>query len=289
MIEENGKKRKTVGVALSGGFVRGAAAIGVLEVLRLNNIPIDMISGCSAGSGIAGAFCNGKLEDIKHRLINSSRKEYFNIVVEPTLPREGFLKGQKTRKFFKEYVGDGDFKDFDIPLFITATDIKTLQPVVLNEGKVYEAIQASIGVPGFWTPVKHKDMVLIDGGHFNQIPSQALYDNGADYVIAIDSSRTPNIFTRTLAKLHKMIGVEKLEDKIYTKDPKIFELARRSIYLSASKINNFYHTSYNYDALIKPSLSGYKRYQVKKVRDIVEEGRKATEKVIPQIKKDLGL
>lgn len=286
----NSQPRKKVGLALSGGFVRATAAIGVIEVLRLHNIPIDMISGCSAGSGIAGAYVNGQLEAIKHRLINTNRRDYFHTIIEPTMPKEGLLKGQRTREFFKLYVGDKDFKDLETPLFVTATDLNTLSPVVINTGKIHHAIQASVGVPGLWMPVKWNGMILSDGGNFYQIPSAPLYDNGADYVIALDTTKPPNFIIRSLSALYQKYGKDKkLENKIFTDNRHVMELVKRAVYLATVRIENFYHSSYRYDILIQPKVSRFKRWHVKKVRDIIEEGRKAAEEAVPQIKKDLGI
>ena len=96
---------KRIGLAIGGGFIRSAAAIGVLEVLEENKIPIHLLSGCSAGSGIAAAYTAGNLSALKKRLLEPAR-EYWKIIFEPTMPRQGLLKGQRTRKFFQEFVGE---------------------------------------------------------------------------------------------------------------------------------------------------------------------------------------
>ena len=51
--------RKRIGVALGGGVVRGMAHVGVLSVLKEANIPIDIVSGTSAGAIVAACFCSG--------------------------------------------------------------------------------------------------------------------------------------------------------------------------------------------------------------------------------------
>ena len=45
-----------LGVALGGGFARGLAHIGVLGVLEQNGIPLDCITGVSAGAIVAAAY-----------------------------------------------------------------------------------------------------------------------------------------------------------------------------------------------------------------------------------------
>ena len=48
-----------IGIALSGGGIKGAAHIGVLEALEEENIKIDYISGTSSGSIVATLYAVG--------------------------------------------------------------------------------------------------------------------------------------------------------------------------------------------------------------------------------------
>lgn len=287
------KKRKKVGLAISGGYIRPTAAIGVIEVLLENNIPIDMISGCSAGSAIAAAFATGSLEKMKERLSKGTRREYWQIIFEPTMPINGFLKGQRTLEFFKEFYGDNKFEDLEIPLYITATDLNTMQPVILEKGHIAEAVRACVSVPGLFVPPVFDGKILADGAHFNQIPSAVLYQKGADYVIAVDVSHVPNIATRTLAKIRKIAGGR---SAVFTPDqlkpienPSMYEVIRRALILSSTNIDNFYHHSYKFDIIIQPEITGVKRWSVSKVGHLIKKGRRAAKQAIPQIKQDLGL
>src|ERR1700756_3912270 len=48
-----------IGLALGGGFARGIAHAGVLEVFERYRIPIHCITGVSAGSIVASAYASG--------------------------------------------------------------------------------------------------------------------------------------------------------------------------------------------------------------------------------------
>jgi NTE family protein len=48
-----------VGLALGGGFARGFAHLGVLQVLEENQIPISCITGTSVGSILGAAYASG--------------------------------------------------------------------------------------------------------------------------------------------------------------------------------------------------------------------------------------
>lgn len=288
----NQPARKKVGLAISGGFIRATAAIGVIEVLEENNIPIDIISGCSSGAAIAAIYAAGTLPELKKRMIAGNRRDYWRIIFEPTLPKEGFLKGEKNQKFFEEFVGDKEFCDLNKKLMVALTDLVSMEEVIVDQGKISEVMRAAVTVPGIFVPIKKEGKILIDGGNFNMIPSKTLYQNGADYVMAVYVAKDPSLITRFLANFKKLSKRDKLIEQkkiVGQKDLNIIQLVGRAISLSLNQINNFYHHAYPYDILIRPQIEKVKRYQTNSVAYCVEEGRKAALKALPQIKRDLGL
>ena len=52
-------RRAGIGLALGGGFARGFAHLGVLQVLEQNHIPISHIAGTSVGSILGAAYASG--------------------------------------------------------------------------------------------------------------------------------------------------------------------------------------------------------------------------------------
>lgn len=48
-----------IGIALSGGGIRGVAHTGVLQALKDQNINVDIIGGTSAGSMVASLYAMG--------------------------------------------------------------------------------------------------------------------------------------------------------------------------------------------------------------------------------------
>ena len=285
------KPRKKVGLALSGGFIRTVASIGVIEVLEENGIVIDLVSGCSAGAAIAGCYAAGSLKELKDYMTGAPRKEWWDVIFEPTLPRQGLLKGERNRQFFEKFVGQKTFSETEKKLVMTVTDLDNIKELIIKEGQISKAIQACTAVPGLFVPLKWQGKTVIDGGNFNMIPSKVLYESGADYVIAVYLSRAPNPLTRLLSNFKRLM----INDEYIEKHPRagtdynIFELSWRAIRLSATQIKNFYHSSYPYDVLVTPCLTNVRRWQVGKLDYIISQGRKAALEALPQIKRDLSL
>ncbi len=174
---------KRIGLALSGGISRGPAHIGALNVLVQAGIPIDYVTGVSAGSIVGAVFCAGvPLEKMNDLAIQIGWRRVARLV----WPRRGFLSFKKLEWFLTELIGDVDFQQLKIPFAVVVTDLLSGEPVVLTEGRVATAVHASCAVPGFVEPVERDGRLLGDGGVSCNLPGKQVRALGADYVIGID-------------------------------------------------------------------------------------------------------
>ena len=179
-------ERKRVGLALASGGGRGVAHIGVLQVLLEHNIPIDLISGTSAGALVAAIYAAGTdltmLEKYVYTLLPKD-------ILDPTVvTRGGILSGNKVQELIRVLSHDLMVEDTKIPCFIGATDLESAQFHIFEHCKLHEAARASMAIPGVFTPVCVKGRWYIDGGTLQELPVQVLRDHGADVVIAVDLS-----------------------------------------------------------------------------------------------------
>jgi len=176
-------KRKRVGLALGGGVVRGLAHLGVLTVLEQAGIPIDIVSGTSAGSIIGATYCAGMdLDTIK---MYSMKLRWWH-VANPVWSSQGLVGFDRLKKWLTIKIGDLDFADLKIPYVVVATDLESGKPVRLYRGKLAPAVQASCSVPGLVKPVELAGRLLADGSLSDTVPVSILREMGADYVIGVD-------------------------------------------------------------------------------------------------------
>ncbi|QCX32232.1 patatin family protein [Caloramator sp. E03] len=177
------KERLKVGLALGSGASRGLAHIGVIETLLKYGITIDMVSGSSIGALIGSLYCcDIDFKYVKALFKQLPKKAYLDVSV----PRLGFIKGERIESILKLITKDCDFKDLKTPLSVVATDLKNKKEVIFTEGKVYEAVRASISVPGVFVPYFKDDMILVDGGVIERVPAKAVRKMGADIIIGVD-------------------------------------------------------------------------------------------------------
>lgn len=278
-----------VGIALSGGFIRATAQIGVLEVLQEAGVCIDLIAGCSFGATIAAAFASGRLTELRDELVLSPRRKYWQVILDGERSRYGLSHGKNVREFFAQFVV-ADFNQTKIPLFIAATDLASMREVIMSQGSIADAIQAAVAIPGFFAPVKRGEQLLVDGGNFNLIPSKPLYAAGCTYGIAVDVSNNPNIFTRTVANFRSLLDRRfALCQAGQCERLTITQAIHRTFILSARQIDNLYHQAYPYSIRIAPNLQGVKRWHFNAAGYCVEQGRIAAREALPAIRKALSL
>jgi NTE family protein len=181
-----------IGLALSGGGIRGFVHIGVLKVFEEENLPIDFISGTSMGGIIAASFASGipisEIEEIALRL--SHLRELMKLI-DLSPQRRGLLEGQKVHDFLARLFIDRTFDSLKIPLAIPAVDIIESREVVFTKGLLLPALMATTAVPGLFAPVKIGDCRFIDGGILNNLPVDCVRNLGATLVIAIDAQPDP--------------------------------------------------------------------------------------------------
>lgn len=275
-MESTGSRSKKVGLALSGGAARGIAHVGVLRVLQKEGIPIDMIAGTSAGAvmGAAYAWSQDTLRMSRDALDASWKK--MAPLIDPSLPRTGFIKGRKIQNMISRFIGGNiRFSDLKIPFACVATDIDTGEEVVIDSGSVPEALRASISIPGIFTLVKREGRYLVDGGLTTPVPVEVVRRMGADFIIAVNVN--PDVADRMSKTIQKRAATRK--------EPNIFQIMMQSIYITTYSLAR---TSLeNADIVIEPDVAYIGAGDFSKARELINRGRQAAQNAIPEIKRKL--
>lgn len=225
------RDKPILGLALSGGQLKAAAHIGVLEELERLGIQPDVIAGTSAGSLVGALYAHGYRTKQFHQILKSfpglklldfgfpvwssigslakSWLPKWTSSKIPTVPT-GLLRGRKLKRYIERLLSS---RRLQIPLYIVATDLVTGTPVVLSSENVEEraddafvklddipsAVTASCALPGIFTPVVMGKWVLIDGAMRHYVPVSVLETVGCDKIIAVNLYRLPEEYEpRTL-------------------------------------------------------------------------------------------
>ena len=211
-------ERPKIGLVLSGGGAKGAAHIGVLEVLEENRIPVDIVTGTSMGAYVGGMYAMGlSAKEVKQRTFETNwntgyidrasrndlslrrkkQNDTYQLHTDLGLDidgefksRPGAFQGQGLAVILRQLTNNlPALKTFDrlaIPYRSVATDITKVTPVVIGSGHLATAMQASMTVPGALKPVHLDNKLLVDGGVVNNMPVDVAKQLGADVIIAVD-------------------------------------------------------------------------------------------------------
>lgn len=171
-----------VGLALGGGFARGIAHIGVLRVLKENDIPVDIIAGTSVGALIAAAYASGStLEDMEYQGAATRFRDFGRW----TISRMGMASNERLEEFLRRFTLLRRFEEMKIPLGIVATDLLSGESVHFTKGELGPALRASCAYPGLFLPVEVGEHVLVDGFLTEAVPAECVRKMGADFVISV--------------------------------------------------------------------------------------------------------
>lgn len=174
--------RSGIGLALGGGFARGFAHLGVLQVLEDHQIPISHIAGTSVGSILGAAYASGAP---LARIIDSCRNLRFRDIARWRVSRLGLASNQRLGALIERVFSSRQFEDLRIPLAVVATDLSSGEPVVFTQGNLVDAIRASCAFPGLFEPVEIGTRCLADGGLVAPVPTHAARLLGAATVIGV--------------------------------------------------------------------------------------------------------
>ena len=170
-----------IGVALGSGSVRGFAHFGALRALERNGLPPDCIAGTSVGAAAAGLYALGlNPEEAADTFLRCAPTLF-----KPTLSTRGFLSMRALRKFLSGVSGDRRIEDLAMPLAIVGADIETLTEVVFRRGLLWQAVLASLAIPGIYPAQPMGQYTVVDGGVINPTPVGVVSDMGADIVIGV--------------------------------------------------------------------------------------------------------
>ena len=187
MTKGNNMKReaKTVSLVLGSGGARGLAHIGVIKWLEENNFEIKSIVGCSIGSLIGGVYAAGKLDQLEKWMLSIDKLDIATLL-DLSWGSGGIFKGDKIINTLIDLLEDIQIENLSIPFTAVAANIITEKEVWINTGSLFDAIRASVSLPLFFTPVKYKGNILIDGGVLNPVPIAPTFNDNTDLTIAVN-------------------------------------------------------------------------------------------------------
>ena len=181
------EKQSHIGIALSGGGVRGIAHLGVLRAMDEAGISPSAISGSSAGAIAGVMYAKGFAPDEILEIIIQTN--YFKFIW-PSVSWKGILKMDHITPLYEKYLEVNDFSSLRIPMTMAATDLHLGQTAYFSSGEIIRPLMASSCIPGMFEPILLDGRYYIDGGVLNNMPVEPLQDI-CDVIIGVNCNHLP--------------------------------------------------------------------------------------------------
>ena len=254
-------KKYPIGFALSGGFIKGFAQLGVMQALLEHDIKPDILSGVSAGA-LAGVFYADGNEP--HRVLDFFAGHKFQDLTKLVIPKVGLFELEEFIDFLKSNLKAKTMEELLIPLIITATDLDHGRSVQFYKGSIAERVAASCCMPVLFSPVKIEGTYYVDGGVLMNLPVSTI-QNVCNRVVAVNVSPL-------MANKYKM---------------NIVSIAMRS-YHFMFRANTFPERE-KADLLIEPyNLDGYSNTELEKAEKIFMQGYDVANTLLERLKESKG-
>ena len=276
-----------VTLALGGGGVKGYAHLGVMRALQAKGIKICSIAGTSIGGLMGALYAAGvDLDEARERLKVLDQSKLYT-----RRPGDGpsLIGMGGVIDVLKEPLGDLRFEDLPIPLAMTAVDIKSGQPIVLNRGSLIEAILATTAIPGIFPSRTWGDREVVDGGILNPVPVAVARSLAPRLpVVAVVLSPAMSNWTEErplpnlLAHIPLMSRVAKLR---FAQSIRLF---LRSIDITGSMLADLRLQIEKPEVIIRPIVHQIGLVDTVNIPELVDLGFQAAEAALPQLKRWSG-
>lgn len=277
-------RRPRLALVIGSGAVKCAAAIGLWRVLEREGIEVDMMVGCSGGALYTAALALGfEIDQVEHLTTKLwtrevTRERSWRSIASVLLPgmlgfdqRFGLIKDRALLRALEGAFGGRTFAESRVPLAVVATDLRSGDRVVLRDGRLVDAIRASISIPYVWPAWTVDDRPLVDGCLSDPLPIDVAIRDGADVVVAMGFEST---------------SVSRLDSAM-----------RYAFQLSAIHTNHLLRTSLAFCTLahhaeIVPVVPQFDRriglYSIRHIPAVIDAGEREAERQLPRLRQALA-
>jgi NTE family protein len=277
-----------ISVALGGGGARGYAHIGVLRRLEAEGYFIRAISGVSAGGIVAVAYAAGVTPDEMEATF--TKLDQSKLFARSSNEGPGLLGLSGAARLFEDLFGDCTFSDLRIPCAVVAVDLKECQEVVLNKGRLVDALLATIAVPGVFPPRQYGEMQLVDGAVLDPVPVSVARSLAPGLpVVAVVLDLDTNA-TRDLISLPLPVPVpaQLVERLTRTRVAQAFNIFLQSVDASSRALAEMRLQADHPEVIIRPNVNGIGLLDKVDIHKVILMGEESTGLVLPELQRTLA-
>lgn len=198
-------EKKRLGIALSGGGVKGVAHLGIFKALEEIGLRPELISGVSAGAIVGALYADGhKPEECRDFLNDSSYFQYVSIGLKTKL---GIASNDRLHTLLDSFLTAKTFEELQIPLVVNATELYEGKNTYFFRGPLVDKLVASSSFPIALTPTTIGDKMYVDGGIFCNLPASIIRERCNTLI---------GVHVNPIMTQHTINNIKDVAERIYT-------------------------------------------------------------------------
>lgn len=283
---------KTVSLVLGSGGARGLAHIGVIHALEEAGARIESVAGSSMGALVGGIYARGRLKAYEEWVCSLDRSDVLSFV-DWTFSGGGLIQGKKIIGKLDELVGNTNIEDLDMDFTAVAVDIDQGREMWLSRGSMFDAIRASIAIPGIFTPHRYRGRTMVDGGILNPVPVAPTLRCMTDLTIVVDvngpaTNRSPaqeeekadGETEGMLNRLREFVDGFRSDREPEKTQPGLLAVMMRSLDTMQTSLTRHHMAIFRPDLIIEVPKNACMVHEFHRARPMIDLGRKLAEEAL---------
>ena len=273
-------------VALGSGGTRGTAHIGVLRALEKSGFVIRAVAGTSIGSIVGALYASGRSPDEIEEIF--STVDQTKLYGWPLSDGPGILGVRGIYDLLKDNLGALNFQDLKIPFAAVAVDLNSNREIILEKGRIVDAVLGSCAVPGLFPPREFDGFRLIDGGTLDPIPVRAARGLVPGLpVIAVTLMSPLEMPSIPLGVISLPVSVANPIAEHFARlhITQAFRVFADSIDIASRQMAELRLSIDEPELVIRPDVNGINLLDKVNVKDLAKRGEDATRSILPNLHK----
>jgi NTE family protein len=257
----------------------------VIRRLEEEGFRVRGVAGTSFGGLIAVLYALGYSPDeIEERFASVDQSQFYG-----RAPNEGpALMGLAgVTRLLEESLGDKTFADLKLPCVLTAVDLKSGKEVLLSQGRLVDAMLATIAIPGIF-PARHIDgLELVDGGTLDPVPVAPARSLAPRLpVVAVVLTMPMGVPAQTWRLPLQKYWIGRIVSRVLstTRYDSVWDTFARSLDITSRAVTQYRLEVDRPEIIIRPQVYDIDTLDVVDVHEVAKRGEAAAEAALPQLR-----
>ncbi len=271
-----------ISLALGAGGAKGNSHIGVLRQLEKHKFRVRAIAGTSFGGVVGAVYAAGySIDELEEIFARADQHHLYGYRPQDNASLYG-LAG--IEQWLIDALGDRTFADLKIPFAVVAVDLNSAHEVILCEGRVRDAILATIALPTIFSPFRADGMELVDGGIFDPVPVSIARSLAPHLPVVAVVLASPIGEPTRLPPLHLPIPEPIIQQLTRLRITQALGVFMRSLDVSDRLLTDLRLKIDKPDVIIRPDVGDIGLLDVVDIHEVAKRGEVAFEAVLPELK-----